>query len=364
MKTFPWSAADPLGEALHALRMTGAFYCRSELTAPWGLALPPLEGCLWFHVVTAGGCLLEVPGLPAPRPLAPGQLALVPHGAGHTLVSAPGAATPRVDSLRREQHGERYEVLRHGGGGAPTALVCGAVAFEHPAARHLVRLLPALLHLEAAQAPERAWLEGTLRLMAVELERPRPGGETVITRLADILVIQALRAWLEQGDGGGGRARTGWLGALQDPQVGQALAAIHREPERAWTVASLARRAGMSRSAFAARFTLLVGEPAMHYLARWRMGLAQDLLARGEASPGEAAGRLGYRSEAAFFRAFKRFVGVPPGQVRPRGAGLARPGAAPGRQPSLLPGGRGAGAPAAPPGATSPRPPTIPTLRP
>lgn len=315
MSPFPWSASDPLGEVLHALRMTGTFYCRSELTAPWGLALPPLEGCLWFHVVTSGRCLLKVDGEAAAQVLVPGELALVPHGAGHTLVSEPGAPTPQVQSLSREQLGERYEVLRHGGGGTLTALVCGAVSFEHPAAHQLVRLLPPLLHVQASGAPERAWLQSTLLLMAAESERPRPGGETVITRLADVLVIQAVRAWMETRQR---TTQTGWLGALQDRQVGQALCCIHREPERDWTVASLARKAGMSRSAFAARFTRLVGEPAMHYLARWRMHVAEDLLRRGELGLGEAAGRLGYQSEAAFSRAFKRVVGVPPGQVRRR----------------------------------------------
>lgn len=145
-----------------------------------------------------------------------------------------------------------------------------------------------------------------------EARELRPGGETVITRLADILVIQAIRSWIERDPA----AQTGWLGALQDRQIGRAIAAIHREPARPWTVSTLAAEVGMSRSAFAARFTQLVGEPVMHYLARWRMHVAMNWLREETFGVGEMASRLGYRSEAAFSRAFKRFIGVSPGAAR------------------------------------------------
>jgi AraC-like DNA-binding protein len=144
----------------------------------------------------------------------------------------------------------------------------------------------------------------------------QPGGETVITRLADILVIQAIRSWIAHDPA----ARTGWLGALQDAQIGRAIALIHRDRARAWTVASLAAEAAMSRSAFAARFTELVGQPAMHYVARWRMHTALTWLKEGDVKLGEVASRLGYQSEAAFSRAFKRVMGVSPGAARPREA--------------------------------------------
>ena len=307
----PRAPADPLGEALHFLRMSGSFYGRSELTAPWGLALPPMEGCLWFHVVTEGQSWLDVEGAEA-RLLSPGDCALVPHGQGHCLRSEPGAPTRPILSLDREQVSERYEILRHGGGGAPTTLICGAVGFDHPAARNLISLLPRLMHVEAADSPELDWMQSTLRLMASEAKELRPGGETVITRLADVLVIQAIRSWIATDPGG----QTGWLGALQDSQIGRAISLIHRDPSRAWTVASLADELAMSRSAFAARFTELVDEPAMHYVARWRMNLALNWLTEDGAGVGELASRLGYRSEAAFSRAFKRIIGVSPGAAR------------------------------------------------
>ena len=307
----PFRPTDPLGDALQVLRMDGAFYCRSELTAPWGLTLPPMPAYVWFHVVTSGRIWLEA-GEGEARLLGPGDLALVPHGNGHVLRSDPGAPAPGILELERELVSERYEILRHGGGGSATTLICGAVRFDHPAARNLVEILPEIIHVDAAARPHGDWMPALLGLMAAEARELRPGGEAVITRLGDVLVIQALRAWLETDPA----ARTGWLGALQDRQIGPAIALIHRDPARAWTVASLADELAMSRSAFAARFTELVGEPVMAYVTRWRMQVAVGALRDEGATVGELANRLGYRSEAAFSRAFKRVVGVAPGAVR------------------------------------------------
>ena len=307
----PFPPSDPLGEALHFLRMNGAFYCRSELTAPWGLSLPPMPGYIWFHVVTSGRFLLE--GGPEDASwLHPGDLALVPHGEGHVLRSEPGAPAPGILDLERELVSDRYEILRHGDGGAPTSLICGAVRFDQPAAQNLVNLLPSTIHIQASSSPRLDRMQSTLTLMAAEAAELRPGGEAVITRLADILVIQAIRAWMESDPA----AQTGWLGALQDPQIGQAISLIHRDPARDWTVASLAAELAMSRSAFAARFSELVGEPVMRYVARWRMQVAMEALKAEGATVGQLADRLGYRSEAAFSRAFKRVIGTSPGAVR------------------------------------------------
>ncbi len=316
-----WAPVEPIGEALHFLRMTGSFYCRSEFSAPWGLAMPPAPGCLSFHVVLSGGCWLETEGS-APRRLEAGGLALVPHGEGHRLASAPGVPARRIDQMPFEKRSERYATLCHGGGGATTNLVCGDVRFDHPAAEHFVALLPRVIYVGASASPQADWVETTVRLLAAEAEELRLGGETVITRLADILIIQAIRSWVRHDPA----AQTGWFGAMQDPQIGRALALVHRDPAHPWTLASLATAVAMSRSAFAARFTVLVGEPAMHYVARWRMHLALSWLREESASLAEVAGRLGYQSEAAFSRAFKRFVGVAPGAAR-RGEGAPAAGA-------------------------------------
>jgi AraC-like DNA-binding protein len=311
MVTLP-KPVDPLGEALHFLRMTGVFYCRSEFTAPWGLALPPFDNCVMFHMVTEGECWLAVEGT-EPYLLRPGELALVPHGEGHQLLSAPGLTAQKLFDLTREQVSERYELLRHGDGGTACTAICGVVQFDHPAARQLVRLLPQLITVNAwGSAPDTEWIHSTLRLMADEARESRAGGETVITRLADILVIQAIRAWIARDPA----AKTGWLGALQDKQIGRAIASIHRSPGTAWTLDVLAAEVGMSRSAFAERFTQLVGEPAMRYVVRWQMQTAHGWLKDDHLSLSQVATRLGYESEAAFSRAFKRIIGLSPGAAR------------------------------------------------
>jgi AraC-like DNA-binding protein len=314
----PWAGgSDPLGEALHFLRMSGTFYAASELTAPWGLSLPALPDTMMLHVVTSGRCWLDLPEA-APRLLEPGVLALVPHGRGHHLYSDAGAPLAELFDVPRVEIGDRYECIQFGGGGEPTSLVCAVTRCDHPAARQLTALLPAVVSLEDRHSPHVEWMQTLLQLMAAEAMTPRPGGATVIARLADILVIQTIRAWIDKDPA----AQTGWLGALRDPQIGRALSLIHRDPARRWTVAALARDVGMSRSVFAARFSSLVGEPAMQYVTRWRMHVALERL-RADATPvADLASRLGYESEAAFSRAFKRVIGLSPGAARPARAAV------------------------------------------
>ncbi|MEX3006902.1 AraC family transcriptional regulator [Hoeflea sp. TYP-13] len=302
---------DPIGETLHLLRLSGSLYCRAELTAPWCVDMPPFEGMMMFHVVTAGRCWLEIDGH-EPLLLTQGSMTLVPHGAGHRIRSGPEADARPLFDVPVEQVSERYEIMRYGGGGEFTHATCGVMRFDHVAAERLIASLPRVLHVDSWDHDEGGWLQSTLRFISREASMLRPGGETVITRLADILVIQAIRSWLDSAP----EAKQGWLAALRDEQVGRALASIHRAPQEEWTVASLAREAGMSRSAFSARFTELVGEPAMRYLTWWRMQLARTQLQETSEPLTVIANRLGYQSEAAFCRAFKRVFGVPPGSVR------------------------------------------------
>lgn len=303
-------SADLLGRALHFLRMTGVVYCHSELSGPWGLALPPMKDCLMFHAVTEGQCWLGVPG-GEPVLLKAGDFALVPRGEGHHLLAEKGARAIPFFDLPREHIGDRFEVLRHGQGGPSASLVCGAVRFDDPLAIQLVGALPRQIVFQSQKLADQDWLGAVLQLLASEMRQLRPGGEAVITRLADILVLQSIRTWLDLDPG----ARTGWLGALQDPQLGQALVLIHEEPQKAWTIDSLAREVAMSRSAFAARFSASVGMPVLQYLTHWRMSLAQTRLETETVRLAELAESLGYESEASFSRAFKRWSRMSPGGV-------------------------------------------------
>jgi AraC-like DNA-binding protein len=304
-------SVEPLGETLQGLRMSGAFYCQSELSAPWGLALPPLPDCLIFHIMVAGQCRIQVEGS-EDRALHEGDLVVVPQGQGHLLSSGPGVAVAKLFDVARDRVSERYESLRHGGGGDETHMLCGVVRVGEPAARRLVSQLPPVLVVRTAGSQQSQWMLETVRLLRTEARDLRPGAETIITRLGDVVVLQAIRTWIETEPS----ARTGFLGALQDEQIGRALSAMHRHPDRRWTVASLAAVAAMSRSAFAARFVRLLGESPMGYVARSRMNAALTRLEDSAASPSEIAGEFGYQSEAAFSRAFKRITGRTPGQAR------------------------------------------------
>ncbi len=301
---------SPIGEALRFVQMSGIFYCPSELTEPWGLELPPMENCVWFHAVTSGTCHLDVDG--ETRVVRAGDLAVIPHGAGHRAWGVEPAPTPPVFDLPHDYVSEQYAVLRHGGGGDRTNVVCGGIRFDSPSARRLVESLPAVIHIEASQSTRADWMRATLELMAEETQHVQPGNDAVISRLCDIVVIQAIRTWIERDPA----AQTGWLGALNDEQIGTAIARIHADPGGDWSVASLADEVAMSRSAFAARFTDLVGESAMRYVTRWRMHVAVDLLQNGDANVSEVAAQVGYDSEAAFSRAFKRVIGVSPRAAR------------------------------------------------
>jgi AraC-like DNA-binding protein len=269
---------------------------------------------MWFHIVLEGAAWLEVGEEGDPQPLRHGALVLLPRDCVHRIRSAPDVPTQDVSRLARERVNDRYEILRYGEGGDRTTLFCGAVRFADRMAQTLVEALPPAMVIDVSGSPQMDWMQSTLRLIAAEARALEPGHEAVLTRLGDVLAIQAIRAWIRAYP----PVRTGWIAALRDPKIGRAISLIHRDPGRAWTLAEVAREVAMSRSAFAARFTELVGEPMMHYLTRWRMHVAHESLRQHGTPVAEVAERLGYRSKAAFSRAFKRIVTTSPGAVRRR----------------------------------------------
>lgn len=307
----PAPLADPLGEVLHMLRLTGTLYCRAEMTAPWGIIMPALVESMLFIIVTSGHAWLQVGNEPA-QLVTQGSMVLLPLGSSCRLLSEPGTATQPLFDIPVEKVSNRYEILRHGGGGTMTRATAGVVQFDSVAAKRLLSLLPPVLRVDAWDGDTGIWLQSTLNLIGSEASALRPGGETVMTRLADILVIQAIRAWLDRAP----EAHIGWLAALRDPQIGRSLALMHQQPERAWSVAKLASEAGMSRSAFAARFTQMTDQPVWQYLSQLRLHLARIRLARSREPIGLVAQQVGYHSEASFGRAFKQLFGVSPGAVR------------------------------------------------
>jgi AraC-like DNA-binding protein len=301
---------DALGEALHFLRMSGLSYCRSDFTAPWGLFIPLAEGCARFHLVVSGSSILRVGE--TEQTLEAGDLVLLPHGDEHSLLDNAMSPVAHLEDLKCEYQSERYCLFRHGGRGPATHLVCVKVKFDHPAAYQLISKLPRIILVRAANSHEMEWLDPLVRFIGSEARTLRPGGDTVLTRLADILIIQTIRWWIESQT----TMQPGWLAALRDVRIGRAITLIHREPARAWTIGTLANKVAMSRSSFADHFTKTLGEPVMHYVARWRMYTALTILQQDSVDIGELAARLGYSSEAAFSRTFKRVIGITPGAAR------------------------------------------------
>ncbi len=280
------------------------------MSDPWGIEVPQLPGVMSVEVVTSGHCWIELEG-ETPVFMPEGSLVLIPRGNRHILRSNPGDKATLLEDIPVERIGDHFENMRFGGGGGLTLVTYYGVRFDPYLADRLIRLLPAMLHLRT-HIDDGSWLQSTIQFIAQEARQRLPGSETVISRLADILVIQAIRTWIESVR----EEEQGWIAALHDPLIGKAMSLMHRQPERDWRVESLALEIGMSRSGFSARFTAIVGESVKQYLTGLRMQLAHRELRETTDSLAKIAERVGYRSEPAFNRAFKREVGISPGSIR------------------------------------------------
>jgi len=301
---------DALGDSLHMLHLTGALYCRADAGAPWGVELPALPGYLTLPVVLSGSCILEVDG--DHYPLAAGSAALLTRGRVHRMLSADDAETIPLFDIPADQISDRYERMTFGGDGPRTRIAYAALRTDDVLTMRLVAELPDVIVVDGWDDADAGAFASVLRLLANEASTTRTGGETIMTRLADVLVVQVIRWWLANGR----VPEEGWLAALGDRHVGRALAHMHADAAHAWTIAELADDANLSRSAFAERFTALVGTPPMSYLTTWRLEQARAELVRTDQPIASVSARVGYASEAAFSRAFKRHHGMTPGEAR------------------------------------------------
>jgi AraC-like DNA-binding protein len=305
---------DPLTGVLNSISLHSAVFCRAKLRAPWAVHTGGMDAGI-FHAVVRGRAWITPDGEQTPQALATGDVAMLPHGCGHVMADDPGTTPRPIHELVEAANAEGMASLNVDGGGAETSLVCGRIDFERGDIHPLLGPLPDLIIVRAEDPAVGSWLAPTVQLMAAELDAESPGSRTVITRLADVVVVQALRALTASLPPN----QSGWLEALRQPAIARALALIHDRPSERWTVDALAREVGMSRSGFFARFSELVGEPPARYLARWRMHLAARALRRDGASVAEAAERVGYRSVASFSKAFRDLVGISPGAYRRAG---------------------------------------------
>lgn len=311
-KIAEYEGADVLADVLDSLKLRGRLFCRCELSAPWALGFA--RGFFaHFHVVESGACCLKIQDDSEPVALEEGDLVLViPRGRSYQLGDDLRTPPIPLEKLVGNSQGGLRAVIKHGQGGAETNLICGAFEFQGPRADSSLAVLPPWIRVPRPESHANEWMRATLRFLQKETRDPSVGSETITTRLIDVLFVEAVRSWLRDQPPGAG----GWLGALRDPAIGTALGLIHKSPEKQWTVAELAAEVGMSRSPFAARFVELVGQSPMSYLKGWRLQVAARLLHDQKLSLSQIAEKVGYGSDAAFSRIFKREFGAAPGRYR------------------------------------------------
>ncbi len=309
---------DPLSDLLRVVRLDGAYFYPVEASEPWAVAsaparelspriLPGSEHLISYHVLLSGRCFGGLIGEELVE-LAAGDAIVFPHGDAHVMVSD-RSARPASDFDTAAQQRFPDVVLLGTGASRPTSFICGYLGCDLRPFNPLLAALPRRMHMRGLSA---TWLGGFTRQLTEESRLGRAGADTVITRLAELMFIEALRRYLEELPAG----QTGWLAGLRDEVVGRALALLHARPAHPWTLAELARESASSRSRLAERFTEMVGLPPMQYLTRWRMQVAANLLAQGGAKVAGVASEAGYDSEAAFSRAFKKATGMAPGAWR------------------------------------------------
>lgn len=303
---------DVLDDVLDTLDLKGVFYFRTHFCKPYGVTVPDLGQAARFHLVVQGQCRVEFACGNA-ADLGPGDLVLIPHGRSHALMDAPGRRTPPLETVLQDAGYDGKGVLSVGGAdpNAATQLICGHFNFRDGADHPLLRALPDYLVITAAMRMEKPWLDEMLRLVARRVFSREIGSAAAVTRLSEVVFIEILRAAIDRNE-----ALRTILEGFQDRHIGRALDLIHGRPENPWTVDGLASEIGMSRSRFAERFSTLIGTGPMAYLTDWRMQRALQLLDDSRCSIQQVAAQIGYRSPAAFSRAFASKFGHPPSEHR------------------------------------------------
>jgi AraC-like DNA-binding protein len=309
---------DPLSDLLRVVHLDGAFFYAVEAAEPWSVEavaakelspriMPAAEHLISYHILTEGRCYGGLVGEEQVE-LVPGDVIVFPHGDAYVMSSGRGVRIgPDVNSSAPARY--PYTVLLGDQGLRVTSFVCGFLGCDRRPFNPLLAALPRRMHMRGMS---NAWLGGFTRQLTDESRLGRPGADSVLTRLAEVMFIEVLRRYLDDLPPG----QTGWLAGLRDEVVGRVLTLLHGRPSHPWSLAELAREAASSRSSVAKRFALVVGQPPMQYLAQWRMQVAANLLAQSGAKVATIGAEVGYDSEAAFSRAFKKATGLAPGAWR------------------------------------------------
>lgn len=313
---------DPYSEMLATMRLKGALYFRAEFTAPWFINAPPSSQLarvielgathvINFHLLTDGEATIRLRTGEELR-LAAGDIVIFPHGDAHHMMSIDGACQVEDSAVIAKVQARDLSPLRAGGGGADTRFVCGYMACDPFFCRSILDGLPSVLSVNIRTGPSGHWLEHSIRHLLDEAGTGAAGSEAMLAKLSEALFIETLRTYAATLPDN----HTGWLAAARDQYVGKALAIMHNRIAQPWTIADLANEVGLSRTALVDRFTELLAMPPITYLTHWRMQLAARALVTTSYNIAQIAADVGYESEAAFSRAFKREMGLPPARFR------------------------------------------------
>jgi AraC-like DNA-binding protein len=308
---------DALSDVLHVLRLSGAVFLDAEFTAPWCVTSNSHVGrdnehTVFFHWLIAGNCKARLKAGGDIFEIAAGDLLMMPSDATHLMGSDLQMDAVDAATLVKPVAHNSMMRIEHGGGGETTRFVCGFLACDKRLCRPLLDALPGMLRVPFGNDPTATWFKSLLQLGTEETSAKRPGSDTVLAKLSELLFVEAIRRYGESMPA----EQTGWLAGLRDRYVGKVLTLMHQSPGQAWTMDVLASEVGLSRSALAQRFTDLIGQPPMQYLTRWRLTVAAQRLRSDPTNLAAIAEQIGYESEAAFNRAFKREFGMPPAAWR------------------------------------------------
>ena len=312
---------DLLSEVLKSVQLESAFFYNAEFSAPWSFRSPaahklapyinhPDGHIIVYHFLIEGRAFARVEQERVA--LSPGDIVIFPHGDSHCLESGPAPRTVDGESELQRIFSAGLKISRQGGGGELCKFVCGFMVCEPRASKMFLTGLPPVFKVNIREDESGRWLEDSIRYAIADVSTNRAGGDAVLAKLCEALFVETLRRYATKSPEG----RTGWLAGARDPEVGKVLALIHRQPEEPWTIAELAKRVGLSRSVLAERFRTYLGEPPVAYLTRWRLQQGAQMLCSTNHSVAEIAVHVGYESEPAFNRAFKRQFGDPPARYR------------------------------------------------
>jgi AraC-like DNA-binding protein len=314
---------DVLSEVLKSVTLDGAVFFNGEFSSPWCAREPDagtVASCLsahtkhviMFHLVTEGRGYVRVEEDGRAVPLEAGDIVILAQGNAHLMGNGPSVTPMDSTAQLRRVLAEGQMISQAGGGGELTKLICGYLTCDPQLSQVFLAGLPPIVKVHIRDSPSGQWLEDTLRYSVDHAEASGPGGAAVIAKLSEVLFVETLRRYIEKLP----PSHTGWLAGVRDPEVGKALALLHKQPAQPWTIASLAKEVGVSRSVLAERFRHYLSDTPMGYLTRWRLQLAAQVLTSTSKSVAEVANDVGYESEPSFNRAFKRQFGLPPAQFR------------------------------------------------